>query len=264
MQKLTGTEKLNLALPEDIQIPDTDLEIFKIIPHPREMAEYVATISAESPEITESDAVCMKKAQIIEKYLNRTFKHKHMKIAIRFIQTLLREKHKDDDGKEIWHNSVKVFFSIHLLDTFDEHDTEVKTLSDIAHQPEIHPGPRQNQNLKKNLARIKNIIHTKKLMKENIQKPVATEQQQPQQNIQQNIHIDPQHTQQYHITDNKKILLKQLEDRIAARLEKRILEDLEKKIIDNFNKRANNIIESKMKQKNALKREDLSKFHLFT
>ena len=101
-------------------------------------------------------------------------------------------------------------------------------------------------------------------MKENIQKPAVVTEQQPPQNIQQNIHIDPQHTQQYHITDNKKILLKQLEDRIAARLEKRILEDLEKKIIDNFNKRANNIIESKMKQKNALKREDLSKFHLFT
>ena len=38
MQKLAGIERFNINLPEEIRIPESDIEVSKIIPHRKELA----------------------------------------------------------------------------------------------------------------------------------------------------------------------------------------------------------------------------------
>jgi hypothetical protein len=262
MTNLTGIEKLNLELPEEFYIKELDLEIFKIIPHARELAEYTTTISSESSEIDKSDSNCMKKAKQIEDYLNNKLKNKYIKIQIKESKTLLREKHKDETNKDIWHTSIKFIFSLNLMEKFDEHNTNLK-IKDICLKESIHPEKKTNINYKSKLSKIKNIVTKRKKIETYINQTQNPNQIKNQQTPNSKTTNQPQNQTNY-IQEDKKQLLKQLEDRIIERLEQKIIENLEKKILKKIETNLHNTIDSKLKQKETLKRELKSKFHLFT
>ena len=249
MLKLSGIERFNLELPEKIEALKQGIEIFKIIPHHKEIAEYTAIINSESPDINESNAMCMKKARSIRKYLDNMFRSKHLKTEIGSSRTLLREQCIGDKEGKIWHTVIKAHFILKHPEEFSEHNEKVKVQDDFAYVPEIMADKNgKKPKLKKNFLRVKRIINTGK-----------TEQPLKEERLTQSTPKLPRYN-----LDDKKILLKQLEDRIALRLEKRILEDLEKRITKKFEMRLDELVETRIKQKNALKRKEISRVHLFT